>query len=90
MGENECFSRATVSDEDEEYTTTRVRSKWSTPTVQKQRLAYMDNLTSKVRSRGTYETDQFNERSITLHVYFQEKAFFLDDGIKRVMISNPM
>jgi len=39
-----------------------MRSKWSTPAVQKQRLAYMDNLSSKVRSRGTRDTDQFNER----------------------------
>ena len=56
--------RAAISDEEEEEEdgTSRMRSKWSTPVVQKQRLAYMDNLNSKVRSRGTYETDQFNER----------------------------
>ncbi|CAF0832318.1 unnamed protein product [Rotaria sordida] len=52
---------AAISDEDE-YETARTRSKWSTPVVQKQRVAYMDNLNAKVRSRGTYETDQFNER----------------------------
>lgn len=68
----------------------RARSKWSTPVVQKQRLAYMDNLTSKIRSRGPHETDQFNERFIILCVYFLEYSFFLDDGIKRVMTCNPM
>ncbi|CAF1159927.1 unnamed protein product [Rotaria sp. Silwood1] len=52
---------AAISDE-EEYEIPRTRSKWSTPVVQKQRVAYMDNLNTKVRSRGTYETDQFNER----------------------------
>ncbi|CAF2515663.1 unnamed protein product [Rotaria sp. Silwood2] len=52
---------AAISDE-EEYETQHTRSKWSTPVVQKQRVAYMDNLNAKVRSRGTYETDQFNER----------------------------
>jgi hypothetical protein len=39
-----------------------MRSKWSTPVVQKQRVAYMDNLNMKVRSRGDFELDQFNER----------------------------
>lgn len=50
-----------ISDE-EEFDGTRTRSKWSTPVVQKQRLAYMDKLNSKVRSRGFDTTDQFNER----------------------------
>jgi hypothetical protein len=52
-----------------------MHSKWSTPVVQKQRVAYMNNLTSKVRSRGTYETDQFNERLKYLNIYFSLKYF---------------
>ncbi len=30
----------------------------------------MDNLNSKVRTRGAYETDQFNERLMNLNIYF--------------------
>jgi hypothetical protein len=63
------FLRAAISD-DEDDDALRMRSKWSTPVVQKQRLAYMDNLNSKVRTRGTYETDQFNERLMDLNIYF--------------------
>lgn len=55
------LNRASISD-DEEVETSRTRSKWSTPAVQKQRVAYMSNLNSKVRSRTTYDSDQFNER----------------------------
>ncbi|CAF0934799.1 unnamed protein product [Adineta ricciae] len=50
-----------ISDE-EEFDGTHACSKWSTPVVQKQRLAYMDKLNSKIRSRGFDATDQFNER----------------------------
>ncbi|CAF2229853.1 unnamed protein product [Rotaria magnacalcarata] len=53
---------AAISDDEEEGERTHMRSKWSTPTVQKQRVAYMSNLNEKVRSRGNYELDQFNER----------------------------
>jgi len=68
------FLRAAISD-DEEDDAPRTRSKWSTPVVQKQRVAYMDNLNLKVRSRETYETDQFNERLIDLNIYFQLNCF---------------
>ena len=52
-----------VSDEDDDYYTASsrlTRTRYATPVVQKQRLAYMDNLNTKVRSRD--QTDQFNER----------------------------
>jgi hypothetical protein len=35
----------------------------------------MDNLSSKVRSRGTYETDQFNERYANFNTYFSRICF---------------
>jgi len=63
------YFRAGISD-DEDDEALGSRSKWSTPVVQKQRLAYMDNLNSKVRSRGSHETDQFNERLKYLNIYF--------------------
>jgi hypothetical protein len=46
-----------------------MRSKWATPVVQKQRLAYMDNLNNKVRTLGDYETDHFNERLKNLKTF---------------------
>ncbi|CAF0741925.1 unnamed protein product [Adineta steineri] len=51
-----------ISDDEEDDGASRMISKWSTPAVQKQRLAYMDNLNSKARSHGSYQTDQFNEK----------------------------
>ncbi len=70
MHEKNNCSRAAISDDDEEDDAPRSKSKWSTPVVQKQRLAYMDNLNSKVRTRGVYETDQFNERLPDFNIYF--------------------
>ena len=58
-----------MSDEEEEGAV-HTRSKWSTPVVQKQRLAYMDNLNSKANSGGSYGTDQFNERFTYFNIYF--------------------
>lgn len=85
----------TVADEeDDEYYTASssrlMRTKYATPVVQKQRLAYMDNLNTKVRSRTDYETDRFNER-FAKNKNNQVKIYsFIDVGIKQVMIYKRM
>ena len=48
----------------------------------------MDNLNSKVRFRGSDETDRFNERSVAFNIDSQANSIFVDDGIKRVMNFN--
>lgn len=56
--------------DDDDFAKPMSRSKWSTPTVQKQRLAYMDNLRRKVRSRVAEEEvdeERFNERLVISH-----------------------
>ncbi len=49
-------------DEDDDEDESRIRSKWSKPIMQKQRMAYMDNLNAKKRSNVDHATDEFNER----------------------------
>lgn len=77
-----------VSDEDDDYYTASsrlTRTRYATPVVQKQRLAYMDNLNTKVRSRD--QTDQFNERFAKkiIDLLLNFMFFFIDVGIKLVM-----
>ncbi|CAF1422223.1 unnamed protein product [Adineta steineri] len=67
IAENHIRSTATEmmvdysDDEQEEEGASHVRSKWSKPIVQKQRMAYMSNLNQKKQANRHYEADDFNE-----------------------------
>lgn len=56
-------SRLAHDDEDEDADERgRMASKWSSPVMQKQRMAYMDNLNARKRSSRYKNSDQFNEK----------------------------
>ena len=67
--------RAATSDNDAEDNDDndqpRMHLKWSKPVVQRQRLAYMNNLNAKARSCETHEADQFNERFTYVKFFIQ-------------------
>ncbi len=56
------YFRVDYDDDEEEDESSHVRSKWSKPIMQKQRMLYMDNLNAQKRSHVQHETDGFNER----------------------------
>jgi hypothetical protein len=49
-------------DEDDDEEALHIRSKWSKPIMQKQRMAYMSNLNQKKLVHRDVETDEFNEK----------------------------
>jgi hypothetical protein len=55
------FFRVDFDEDDEDEDAERMRSKWSKPVMQKQRMAYMDNLNAKKRSNRNYDADDFSE-----------------------------
>jgi hypothetical protein len=66
MSKNSCeeivFRFRVDYDEDDDDEESHIRSKWSKPIMQKQRMMYMDNLNAKKRSNVEQHTDEFNER----------------------------
>jgi hypothetical protein len=49
-------------DDDNERSSRKVYGKWSTPVMQKQRLAYMDKLTRQKKQTRSDGVDRFSER----------------------------
>ena len=49
-------------DDNEDASSRKVYGKWSTPVMQKQRLAYMDKLTRQKKQTRNERADRFSER----------------------------
>lgn len=49
-------------DDNDGASSRRVYGKWSTPVMQKQRLAYMDKITHQKKQMRSERSDRFSER----------------------------